>query len=121
MCRKKGRFNGNPVYHVAINWQEDEHPTPVQAAHACKHIMQALGYAGHQAAWAIHRNTDNDHVHLVINRVHTESLKAVSPPFKKDYAILDRCMRELELEFGHGRTNGPYITLDTNDGPKMCA
>ncbi len=118
-CRNKGRFNGNPVYHVAINWQEDEHPTPEQAEHASKYIMQALGYADHQAAWAIHRDTDNDHVHLVINRIHPESLKAISPPFKKDYFILDQCMRELELEFGHKRANGPYITLDTNDGPKI--
>ncbi|WP_051861804.1 TraI/MobA(P) family conjugative relaxase [Ferrovum myxofaciens] len=119
MCRKQTRFNGNPVYHVAINWQEDEHPTPEQAEHASKYIMQALGYADHQAAWAIHRDTDNDHVHLVINRVHPLALKAISPPFKKDYVILDRCMRELEIEFGHKRANGPYITLDTNDGPKI--
>ncbi len=119
-CRKSNpHFNGNPVYHVAINWQEDEHPTPEQAEHASKYIMQALGYADHQAAWAIHRDTDNDHVHLVINRIHPESLKAISPPFKKDYVILDRCMRELEIEFGHKRANGPYITLDTDAGPKI--
>jgi hypothetical protein len=34
-------------------------------------------------------------------------LLAISPPFKKDYFILDRCMRELEIEFGYGRANGP--------------
>jgi hypothetical protein len=119
MCKRRGRFNGNPVYHVAINWQEGESPTPAQAKHACEYIMKELGFAEHQAAWAIHRNTDNDHVHLVINRVHPTELKAISPPFKKDYFILDRCMRELEIEFGHKRANGPYITLDTNDGPKI--
>jgi hypothetical protein len=118
-CRKKGRFTGNPVYHVAINWQEGEHPTPEQAESTCKYIMQALGYADHQAAWAIHRNTDNDHVHLVVNRVHPTTLKAISPPYKQDYFILDKCMRELELEFGYKRSNGPYITLDTDDGPKI--
>ncbi|XXG31277.1 MAG: hypothetical protein WJ306_01355 [Ferrovum myxofaciens] len=46
-------------------------------------------------------------------------LLAISPPFKKDYFILDRCMRELEIEFGYGRANGPYITLDTKEGPKI--
>ena len=118
-CSRKGRFKGNPVYHVAINWQEGEHPSAKQAEHACRHIMRELGFAEHQAAWAIHRDTDNDHVHLVINRVHPEKLIAVQPPFKKDYFILDRCMRELELEFGYGRANGPYITLDSSDGPKI--
>ena len=118
-CQRKGRFKGNPVYHVAINWQDGEHPTPEQARHACDHVMKALGYEEHQAAWSIHRDTDNDHVHLVINRVHPTRLLAISPPFKKDYFILDRCMRELEIEFGHGRANGPYITLDTDNGPQI--
>ena len=118
-CRRKGRFNGNPVYHVAINWQEGEHPTPQQAEHACRHVMKELGYGDHQAAWAIHRDTDNDHVHLIINRVHPEKLNAISPPFKKDYFILDRCMRELEIEFGHQRANGPFITLDSAAGPQI--
>ncbi len=118
-CRSKGRFKGNPVYHVAINWQEGERPSAKQAEHACRYIMRELGFAEHQAAWAIHRDTDNDHVHLVINRVHPEKLIAVQPPFKKDYFILDRCMRELEIEFGYGRANGPYITLDSPGGPKI--
>lgn len=118
-CRDKGRFNGNPVYHVAINWQEGEHPTPQQAEHACRHVMKELGYGDHEAVWAIHRDTDNDHVHLVINRVHPDRLNAISPPFKKDYFILDRCMRELEIEFGHQRANGPFITLDSAAGPKI--
>ena len=118
-CSGKGRFKGNPVYHIAITWQEGEHPSAKQAEHACKHVMDALGYREHQAAWAIHRDTDNDHVHLVINRVHPEKLIAVQPPFKKDYFILDRCMREIEIEFGYGRANGPYITLDSSDGPKI--
>ena len=118
-CRLRGRFHGNPVYHVAINWQEGERPTASQAERACRHVMQSLGYSDHQAAWAIHRDTDIDHVHLVINRVHPETLRAVSPPFKKDYLILDRCMRELELEFGHQRANGPFITLDSDAGPQI--
>ena len=118
-CSRKGRFKGNPVYHVAITWQEGEHPTAQQAEQACKHVMDALGFADHQAAWATHRDTDNDHVHLVINRVHPEKLIAVQPPFKKDYFTLDRCMRELELEFGYARANGPYITLDTEQGPTI--
>ena len=120
MCRRRSaHFRGNPVYHVAINWQEGESPTPEQAKHTSEYIMKELGFAGHQAAWAIHRDTDNDHVHLVINRINPETLKVVSPPFRQDYFILDRCMREMEIEFGHARANGPYITLDTEQGPKI--
>ena len=118
-ARPASRFKGNPVYHVAINWMEGEHPSREQAEHACQHVMASLGCADHQAAWAIHHDTDNDHVHLVVNRVHPERLTVWSPPFRKDYFILDKCMRELEIEFGHGRANGPFITLDTEQGPEI--
>ncbi len=118
-ARPASRFKGNPVYHVAINWMEGEHPSREQAERACQHVMASLGCADHQAAWAIHRDTDNDHVHLVVNRVHPDRLTVWSPPFRKDYFILDKCMRELEIEFGDGRANGPFITLDTEQGPEI--
>ncbi len=119
-CRSRpaSRFRGNAVYHVAINWREGEHPTRAQAERACLHVMQALGYSEHQAAWAVHRDTDNDHIHLVINKVHPVMATVRSTP-RGDYFILDKCMRELELEFGHGRANGPYVTLDTDQGPQI--
>jgi hypothetical protein len=118
-ARPASRFKGNPVYHVAINWMEGEHPSREQAERACQHVMASLGCADHQAAWAIHHDTDNDHVHLIVHRVHPERLTVWSPPFRKDYFILDKCMRELEIEFGHGRANGPFITLDTEQGPEI--
>ena len=119
-CRSRpaSRFRGNAVYHVAINWREGEHPTRAQAERACLHVMQALGYSEHQAAWAVHRDTDNDHIHLVINKVHPVMATVRSTP-RGDYFILDKCMRELELEFGHGRANGPYVTMDTEQGPQI--
>ena len=116
-ARPASRFTGNPVYHVAINWMEGEHPSREQAERACQHVVAALGCADHQAAWAIHRDTNNDHVHLVVNRVHPERLTVWTPWC--DYLTLDRCMRELEIELGHGRANGPWITLDTEHGPEI--
>ncbi len=117
-CRSRGRLRGNPVYHVAINWMEGEHPTPRQAERASQHVMDALGFGECQAVWAIHRDTDNDHVHLVVNRVHPTKLTAVSVP-RGDYFLLDRCMRELEIELGFARAHGPYVTVDTSEGPRI--
>lgn len=117
-CCRRGRFHGNPVYHVAVTWKEGEHPTAAQAEQASRHVMKALGFDECQAVWAIHRDTDNDHVHLVINRVHPTKHTAMTVP-RRDYLILDRCMRELELELGFGRAEGPYVTLDTAEGPKI--
>ncbi len=117
-CRSRGRLRGNPVYHVAINWMEGEHPTLRQAERASQHVMDALGFGECQAVWAIHRDTDNDHVHLFVNRVHPTKLTAVSVP-RGDYFLLDRCMRELELEMGFARAQGPYVTVDTSEGPRI--
>ncbi len=66
----------------------------------------------------MHRDTEHDHVHLVINRVHPTKFTALSVPWR-DFLILDRAMRELELELGFGRAQGPYVTVDTPDGPKV--
>ncbi len=117
-CRGRGRFRGNPVYHVAINWMEGEHPTLQQAERASRHVMRALGFGECQAVYSIHRDTGNDHVHLVINRVHPSKLTAISVP-RGDYFLLDRCMRELELELGCARAQGPYVTVDTAGGPRI--
>jgi len=117
-CQRRGRFRGNPVYHVAVNWKEGEHPTAAHAQRVAAHVMQALGFEECQTVWSIHRDTDNDHVHLVVNRVHPTKFTAIGVP-RRDYFILDRCMRELELEFGFSRAQGPYITVDTAEGPKI--
>jgi len=117
-CQRRGRFRGNPVYHVALNWRQGEHPTAAQADRSCRHVMKALGFQECSAIWAMHRDTEHDHVHLVINRVHPTRFTALSVP-RGDFLILDRAMRELELELGFGRAQGPYVTLDTPDGPRI--
>ena len=117
-CSPRGRFRGNPVYHVADHWLEGEHLTVTQAERASQHVMKAIGFEECQAVWSIHRDTDNDHVHLVINRVHPMKFTAISVP-QRDYFIVDRCMRELEMEFGFRGAQGPYVTVDTPVGPKV--
>jgi hypothetical protein len=101
----------NPFYHVALNWQEGEHPDAEHVQNACKHVMQALGMQECDAVWAIHRDTDNDHVHLVINRVRSEGFQLVHVP-AWDYLKLDKAMRELEVEQGWSHSNGPWIALE---------
>lgn len=117
-CRQRGRFRGNPVYHVAITWKAGEHPTRQQIERASRRVMQTLGFEACQALWSLHRDTDNDHVHLLINRIHPTKFTAIEVP-RRDYWLLDRCMRELELELGFSRAHGPYVTVDAAEGPKI--
>ena len=104
-------------YHVVLTWQSGEHPTRAQAERAAEHVMDRLGYAGCPAVAAMHRDTDNDHLHLVVCRV-DESGRIHAVPHH-DYLILDRAMREIEIAQGWARSQGPWITLDTQEGPQI--
>jgi hypothetical protein len=117
-ARRKGKFRGDPVYHLILSWQEGEQPTPRQAAECVQYTLKALGMEECQAVWTIHRDTDNDHVHVAVNKIHPEKIIVAGPPYH-DYFVIDKAMRELELIHGFNRDNGPYITLDTDEGPRI--
>ncbi|OZB51138.1 MAG: hypothetical protein B7X42_03820, partial [Thiomonas sp. 14-66-4] len=87
-----------------------EHPTRQQVAQAADHVMRSVGMAEHQAIWAIHQDTDNDHVHLVINRVHPDTHRIQKVP-GWDWFKLDKAMREIEGVQGWRHDNGPWIAV----------
>ncbi|MGO9444245.1 MAG: TraI/MobA(P) family conjugative relaxase [Thiobacillaceae bacterium] len=102
------RLKGSPVYHLLLSWQEHEHPGREQVMQAVRHVMCALAMAECEAIWAIHRDTINDHVHLVVNRVHPEHATVAGPPWR-DYWVIDRAMREIELAQGWCHTPGMHV------------
>lgn len=97
----------DPVYHAVLSWREGEEPKDAQMIEAAKAAQKAVGMDGHQYVYAIHRDTDNAHVHMMINRVHPDTSKAVYPD--RDFYKLDKCMREVELAQGWQHDNGPYV------------
>ena len=99
-----------PLYHVTLAWQDGEQPTALQAQQACQQVMRALGYGDHQALWAIHRDTDHHHVHLIINRVHTDG-RTVKVP-RNDWLLLDNAMRDIEMRQGWKISPGPHIVQE---------
>ena len=106
-------------YHVTISWQAGEHPTREQAVQAAERVLNGLGFVGCPAVAAFHKDTDNDHLHLVVCRVDQDGRIHAVP--HHDYLLLDRAMRELEIAQGWARANGPWITVDTHDddGPQV--
>ncbi|EQD47572.1 Relaxase/mobilization nuclease family protein [mine drainage metagenome] len=114
-ARSKG-LRTNPAYHVALSWRDGEHPTIPQVDHAVAHVMKALGMTECQALWALHRDTDQDHVHVVMNRVHPDKGIVLGPP-RFDYRVIDKACRELELAQGWQHTPGPYVIEGGPHGP----
>ncbi len=104
-----------PLYHMVISWLPGESPDSTEAFACVEHTLHALGFEGHQFVAAVHRDTDNVHVHVMVNRINPTSLRAVAPA--NDYYVMDRCMRELEIRFGRGHAPGPYIVEVRNGQP----
>lgn len=106
----KTGFTSNPFYHYVLSWREGEQPTKKQVEEAVKHSLKALGMHENQAAYAIHRDTENTHVHIVVNRVNPNTLTLSGPP-RYDYFALDKACREIELRQGWQHDNGPYVVI----------
>lgn len=102
----------DPVYHVVLSWPAKESPADAQAFECGAYALAAVGMAEHQYVFAIHRDTDNVHLHIAVNRVHPDTFAAVYP--ERDYFKLDRAMRELELRYGWQHDNGPYAVFERN-------
>lgn len=80
----------DPVFHFVISWRDGEQPDQAQVLEAGRATLDALGMVPdeHQHVFAIHRDTDNVHLHVIVNRVNLETGRAVHPGLS--YLKLDR-------------------------------
>lgn len=67
----------DPIEHFVISWKSNERPTPEQATEAAAILIKQCGLVGHQYIIGLHDDTDNMHLHVVVNRVHPETFKVV--------------------------------------------
>jgi hypothetical protein len=65
-----------PVQHISISLPPDEHLAQEQWEQVIDTTLRDLGLEGHQALIVAHRDTGHDHIHLMVNRVHPETLRA---------------------------------------------
>ena len=56
----------------------------------------AIGLGDHQRVSAAHQDTDNQHLHIAINKIHSISHLAIEPYY--DYMKLDKACAELEFK-----------------------
>ena len=68
----------NPITHWVMSWQEHERPTRDQLEESIDILLEELGMTDHQAIYAAHQDTENYHVHVMINRVHPDTLRALN-------------------------------------------
>lgn len=104
----------NPVNHYILSWREGEQPSFEQVDEAVTIFLEELGLKDHQVIYALHKDTANLHLHLVINRVHPETLKVVNHGF--DIEAAHRAIAKIEhLQGWQREQNGRYYVLENGD------
>lgn len=110
----------DPISHYVLSWREDEHPTAQQIERAVDIVLAELGLPGHQVVYALHRDTDHDHLHLVVNRVDPESGKVTRQGL--DIEALHRAVARIEHEQGWRHCgNARYAVRDDDTLEKRGA
>lgn len=60
---------GKSVAHLILSWSDQDEITDERQREAVDSLIKTMGFEGLQAAIIQHRDTDNAHVHVVLNRV----------------------------------------------------
>jgi hypothetical protein len=97
------RRSPQPVQHWILSWREGEQPSPAQADEAAAMFLDEMGLAGHQAIYALHRNTRNCHLHIAVNRVHPDTEKLVTVNNGFDHEFAHRAIARIERRQGWQR------------------
>jgi len=90
----------NPALHFILSWRSYESPTNEQVDEAVEIALKELNLEDCQSLWALQRDTENLHVHVVVNRISPETFKAVRPAQGWTKKALERAARKIEFTQG---------------------
>lgn len=106
--------SANPINHYIVSWREGEYPTAAQVEQAVEILLAELGLAEHQALYALHQDTNNMHLHIVVNRVHPDTLKVIKPNKGFDKEAGHRAIAKIEAIQGWSSERNARYQVDEN-------
>ncbi|AUM75799.1 relaxase/mobilization nuclease domain-containing protein [Paracoccus jeotgali] len=95
-----------PCYHLVLSWPAVETPSDRELIGAAHRAMTEMGASDYQYVIAVHRDTPQIHVHIVLNRIHPET--GVTLSLSHDYARLEHACRIIEHAFGWPPDRGRF-------------
>ena len=105
-----------PVAHWIFSWKENEQPTRAQVDELVDIFLQRMGLVEHQTVYGLHRDTDNFHVHIAVNRMHPFTLKAVRPNNGFDIEVAHKIVAVVEQKQGWASEgNTRYTVLENGE------
>ena len=92
------------VCHYELSWPPGERPTRPQWTDSAVQTLKALGYEHHQYMVVAHDDKRHFHIHVMVNKVHPQTLRA--PTRYNNWLALDAAARRLEAKYGWAHTPG---------------
>lgn len=90
------RAKGDKTYHLILSFREQLSSRQLAAIE--KRVCDALGYGQHQRVSVVHGDTENQHLHIAINKIHPTRFTMHEPYYDKNR--LAKVCVELERDFG---------------------
>ncbi len=104
ICQARNmRAKDDKTYHLLLSFPDGERPDADRLREIAAAAAKALGYANHQRIAVVHDDTDNLHVHLIINKIHPTRHTIHTP--RRDFKILAELCAKLEHDNALIRTN----------------
>ena len=92
------------VCHYELAWPPGERPTRPQWTDSAVQTLKGLGYEDHQYMVVAHDDKKHFHIHIMVNKVHPQTLRA--PTRYNNWLALDAAARFLEAKYGWAHTPG---------------
>lgn len=97
------RAKSDKTYHLVFSFREGEDVSPEVLRQIEAELCRGLGYEEHQRISVVHRDTDNLHVHVAINKIHPKTHNLIEPYY--DHRRLGELCARLEAEHGLEQDN----------------
>jgi hypothetical protein len=97
------RAKGDKTYHLLVSFREGEEIDDDTLSKIESALCESIGFGEHQRISAVHRDTDNLHIHVAINKIHPEKLTMIEP--YNAYRTLSNVCERLEIEYDLEKDN----------------
>jgi Relaxase/Mobilisation nuclease domain len=104
----------NPLNHYVLSWREQERPTPEEIEAAVDILLAEMEMQEHQVIYAAHQDTHNIHVHVVINRIHPDTIQPIQINRGFDIEALHRSVTRIEHTQGWQPLENAKYQIDTD-------
>ena len=113
---KESAHSKMPVTHWIFSWKEGEQPTREQVEELVDVFLERMELVGHQVVYGLHKDTDNYHLHIAVNRLNPETGKVVQPHKGFDKREAHKIVALVEQKQGwQSEKNSLYTVLENGE------